>query len=79
MNKTTYDIYYEFADGGRKRVSWPCFISAFDVGACLALIAAGGLPANVIRAVAEDSNGEWIAEAVRQGLETKVASLREMS
>lgn len=61
-----YDIFYEYSDGRKYRVSWPKFTSALDAAKSLAMLASWGLPEDVNRAVAEDENGNWLCEITRR-------------
>lgn len=61
-----YEVFYIYDDGRKACVSWPKFKSALDAAKSLAMLASWGLPANVVRAVAEDQNGQWLCEVTRR-------------
>lgn len=61
-----YDIFYVYADGRKACVSWPKFKSALDACKSLAMLMTWGIPKDVVRAVAEDSQGKWLCEITRR-------------
>lgn len=66
MTVIEYDIFYYYNDGRKACISWPKFKTALDAAKSLALLATWGIPADVVRATAEDSVGNWLCEITRR-------------
>jgi hypothetical protein len=64
MAPLSYDIYYYYADGQKKRMNWPTFISVNDAIKSLSMLQS--LPDEVLKATVEDTAGQWYAERTKK-------------